>query len=131
MRKSGKRIAGFLCLVMVLVGIQTCLVGAKPRYVQGSRASTTLQIASNTATCIVKVVGKDGTSKITGTIRLYDDTTNTYVGTWNVNITQPVYVESKSASVKSGHQYTLSFVGNVYNANGVGERIASSTTKVN
>lgn len=131
MRKSGKTIAKFLCMVILLVGMQTCIVSAEPRYVDTSRVSVLLQFSNNTAQCGVKIIAKSGTSKITGTIRLHDDTTNMYVGTWNVDKVGTSYIGSQSVSVKSGHQYTLSFAGNAYNANGVGERIAGSTTKVN
>ncbi len=134
MRRSRKVLVRFLCIVMLLTGMQTCLVGAanvSPRYTAATRVTTLLQFSNNTAQCGVCVYAKAGTSKITGTIRLYDNTTNMYVGNWNVNKKGAAYIGSNSVAVKSGHQYTLSFTGAVYDTNGFGERISSSTTKVN
>lgn len=134
MRNKRKRIISSICLLMLLVTMQTCLVGAaevSPRYIDDTSTSTTLQISANNASCIVKVIAKSGTSKITGTIRLYDDTTRMYVATWDVNQAGTYYISSHSAAVKSGHQYTLSFTGTVYDSKGVGERIAASVTKNN
>ena len=134
MNKRKKKVIGFACLLMLLVAMQTCLVSAaevSPRYVNTTKVSVGLQISNNTANCNTSVWAENGVSKITGTIRLYNDTTRMYVATWDVNQAGSYYISSHSAAVKSGYQYTLSFIGTVYDANGVGERVGASVTKNN
>lgn len=134
MNNKRKRIISSICLLMLLVTMQTCLIGAaevSPRYVSTTKVNVSLQISNNTVTCNSYVYAENGTSKITGTIRLYDDTTRAYVASWNVDQAGSYYSSSHTVAVKSGHQYTLSFTGTVFDAGGTGERVAASTTKNN
>lgn len=90
-----------------------------------------LSFKQNKATCTTNVLGKSGTTHITGEIELYDETKGTMVDTWEVDCEKSVYYGSETASVKSGHTYTLTFTGTVYDSGGVGETISGTVTKKN
>ncbi|MCM1256739.1 MAG: hypothetical protein NC307_02680 [Roseburia sp.] len=79
MKKLQKR---FMCLIMlgaVLCFSQPNLVQAQENMVsimnvQGSKCTTNLQCSGTTAKCALTVTGKRGTSRISGTLKLYDST---------------------------------------------------------
>lgn len=91
----------------------------------------TFWFKDNQANCNVVVRGKSGTIKISGTIKLYDETAEKNVQSWTDTKNGRLFSLSGVTSVKSGHTYKLSFSGTVYGANGEEEKINVSTTKSN
>lgn len=91
----------------------------------------TFEFNQNQANCTVFVNGKAGTAKITGTLKLYDETTNQTVQSWTESRNSRIFQLSKTAAVKSGHRYTLSFSGSVYDADNKEEKVSISTVKTN
>lgn len=96
-----------------------------------SDGNVVLTFSQNKAKCSVLITGKSGTSKISGTLKLYDEAAKKTTQAWSVSKNGDVYSESFTVTVLSGHKYTLSFKGTVYNASHVGESITRSTTKTN
>lgn len=134
MNKLKRVMSLVVCLTMLVVVFQSVPVQAmeiSPRYVNTSKASVLLEYSSNTASCMVNITGKSGTSKISGILKLYDETDKKNVTSWAIESDSYICTASKKATVKSGHEYTLSFSGTVYNASNVGEAISTTTTKKN
>lgn len=101
-----------------------------PMYVQGSRCQVWLDFSGTRANCKVVIKGKSGTTKISGLIKLYDNTAGRQVTSWTVSESSSCYSRTKTATVKKGHSYTLSFSGKVYGKkNKAGESVSSSTSK--
>lgn len=132
-----RKISVILLFVFVLVLENTCVTSAQvcSEISVLSESITekhlTFWIDNNRAECNIVIMGKSGTSKITGTLRLYDETAKQNIQSWNDMKYGRLFSLSKTASVTSGHKYTLSFSGNVYNASNVAEKIHVSTTKSN
>lgn len=125
---------GFMCAVFLLssCGIVTVHAGQiMPLYEITARVSTSLNYSQNTATCGVVIFAPEGTKQITGSIELYDDTTENTVKTWDVDCEKLTYHFIDTIKVKSGHTYTLTFTGTVYDSSGVGEPVNGTTTKKN
>lgn len=103
-----------------------------PMYVQGNRCRVRLDFSGTTANCNVSIRGKNGTTKISGLLKLYDNTAGTQVASWTVSESSSYYGGTKSVTVKKGHSYKLSFSGKVYGKNSPsGESISSSTSGKN
>ncbi len=98
-----------------------------PMYVQSSRCQMRLDFNGRTAKCQVFVRGIDGTTKISGLMKLYDNTAGRQVASWAISESKAYYSGTKTATVKKGHSYKLSFSGKVYGKNNKsGESISSS-----
>lgn len=122
------------CFALIFVIAHSSSIYAReliPRYANSSEATVTLQCAGSTATCMITIKGKTGTSKISGTMKLYDETGKKSVASWAVRNSSSTYVGSKKATIQTGHKYTLSFSGTVYDANAKGEHLEASITKKN
>ncbi len=140
-----RKAAGVLSAAIMLCCMQSNLVQAEtnleyagemqmesisPMYVQGSRCQVWLDFSGTRANCKVVIKGKSGTTKISGLIKLYDNTAGRQVTSWTVSESGSCYSRTKTATVKKGHSYTLSFSGKVYGKkNKAGESVASSTSK--
>lgn len=98
-----------------------------PMYVQSSRCRTYLNFNSRTANCKVVIKGINGTTKISGLLKLYDNTAGRQVASWAISESKAYYSGTKTAAVKKGHSYKLSFSGKMYGKNNKsGESISSS-----
>ncbi len=103
-----------------------------PMYVQSNRCRTYLNFSGRTVNCKVVIKGKNGTTKISGLLKLYDNTACRQVASWAVSESKSYYSGAKTATVKKGHSYKLSFSGKVYGKNNKsGEAISSSTSGKN
>lgn len=103
-----------------------------PMYVQSSTCRTYLSLNGRTANCKVAIQGKRGTIKISGLLKLYDNTAGKQVTSWAVSESSSCYSGTQTATVKKGHSYKLSFSGKVYGKNNKsGESISSSTSGKN
>jgi len=125
----------FLCLLLFT---QTLHVYAfvpqhqvVPYYETENRAKVSLTFDKNVAKCVVTVLGEKGTTKISGTVQLYDETAKKSVKTWSISSSSAVCTLSKDVSVKSGHKYTLSCTAKVYDANNSSKAADGSATKTN
>ncbi|RKJ67413.1 hypothetical protein [Roseburia sp. 1XD42-69] len=130
----------FLCLMMlgaVLCFSQPNLVQAQENMVsimsvQNNRCMLNLSFNSKTASCQLVVKGRNGTSSISGTLKLYDSTEGKTVKTWSISKSGSVYSGTKTAAVKKGHSYKLSFSGKVYGKNAkYGESVSASASRKN
>lgn len=137
MKKLQKK---WICLILlgsILCYVQPSIVQANESmislmYVQDNRCHTNLGFNGATANCTLTVNGKKGTSSISGLLKLYDITSKKTVSSWSISTTGSVYRETKTATVKKGHSYKLSFSGKVYGKNNkYGESVSSSTRKKN
>lgn len=70
-------------------------------------------------------------TRLSGTIYLYDETSDYYVDSWNIDLNDYMYSFSKSASVISGHEYTLYMEIDVYSASGYVETVTQRVSKNN
>lgn len=103
-----------------------------PMYVQCSVCRSALSFSGTTASCRISITGKSGTTKISGLIKLYDNTAGAQVDSWTVSTSNSYYCGTKTATVKKGHSYTLSFSGKVYGKNSPsGESVSTSTSAKN
>ena len=103
-----------------------------PMYIQSCTCRTYLNFKGRTANCKVAIQGKRGTTKISGLLKLYDNTAGRHVASWTVSKSSSCYSVTKSTAVKKGHSYRLSFSGKVYGKNNKsGEFISSSISKKN
>ncbi len=96
-----------------------------------SSQKLSLDFSDNQARCTVMIAGKAGTRKITGTLKLYDETEAGTVNIWTASKEGSIYNVMKTAAVKSGHRYRLSFSGSVYDADNKEEKVSISTVKTN
>ena len=120
-------LAVFVCFG--ITGVSAQAAGIQPYWDNADKVSADLVVSGGTATSTLKIVGKSGTSKITGTLKLVDDTTGTTVDKWSVSVNKATCTEVKSSTVTAGHKFTLSFSGYVYDANGRGEYVSASDSK--
>lgn len=112
--------------------IQMQMESISPMYVQGNRCWTYLNFSGTTANCQVVIQGKSGTTKISGLLKLYDNTAGKQVASWTVSESRSYYSGTKTATVKKGHSYKLSFSGKVYGKNSPsGESVSSSVSGKN
>lgn len=144
-RRLLRKAAGVLLAAVMLCCMQPNLVQAEanleyaeekqtqsifPMYVQGNRCRVWLNFNGTRANCKTVIKGKSGTTKISGLIKLYDNTAGRQVTSWTVSESGSCYSGTKTATVKKGHSYTLSFSGKVYGKkNKAGESVSSSTSK--
>lgn len=134
MNRKKRKIAGIVMLVLILCYCQS--ISAKmteiaPQYVNTSSCSISMAINGVMANCLLNVKGKDGTTKISGTLKLYDVTDKKSIKRWPISINGTYYSGLKTATVKSGHKYKLSFSGKVYDSKNKGESISATKTKQN
>lgn len=117
----------FLCCVIGKISAQAA--GIQPYWNNAKIVDVQLMISGSTAKSTLTVEGNPGTSKITGTLKLVDNTTGTNVGKWDVSVNGTNCSEEKRSTVTAGHKFTLSFSGYVYDANGRGEYVSASDSK--
>ena len=135
MKNLRRRFWCLLILGAVLCFSQPDLVQAQENMVsimsvQSNRSTVKLTVYRNTANCQLIVKGRNGTSSISGTLKLYDSTAGKTVKTWSISKSGSVYSGTKTAAVKKGHSYKLSFSGKVYGKNAkYGESVSASTSK--
>ena len=135
--KVVKKLAIAIMCAMVLICGNGSMVSmaadntVMPCYDETASASTYLDISNNVASCKIIVIGKADTAKITGTVWLYDETTNDTVDSWNVDVNSNTCSESFSTGVIAGHSYTLYFSGTVYSRDGAGEMVNANVSKTN
>lgn len=141
--------AGVLMAVAVMCGMQPSPAQAEdslgyaeememqmesisPMYVQSNRCQVRLGFSGTTANCRIFIRGKSGTTKISGLLKLYDNTAGRQVTSWTVSESSSCYSGTKTATAKKGHSYTLSFSGKVYGKKSPsGESVSSSASKRN
>ena len=103
-----------------------------PMYTQNISCSTYLHLNGRTAACTLNIIGRKDTAKISGILKLYDSTAAKTVKSWSIYKKSSSYSVSKTATVKKGHKYKLSFSGQIYrNGSKYGEAISASTIKKN
>ena len=102
-----------------------------PMYLETSTCSVSLTFNNNTATCMLRVTGKNGATSISGKLKLYDVTTSQSVKTWSISKSGSTYTGSKAAAVQPGHTYRLKFTGKVVDASGNSESITKKVKKAN
>lgn len=132
MRGFKKSSAILLLAVLICCGIAKVSVqaaGIQPYWDNADKVSAELTVSDTSATSTLRIVGKSGTSKITGTLKLVDNTTGTTVGKWDISVNKATCTEVKRSTVTAGHKFTLSFGGYVYDANGRGEYVSASDSK--
>lgn len=126
--------AGILAMFLLICVFHNTTVNAAdciPMYLNMSKCSVILSCSNNTATCAVHIMGKDGTTSISGKLKLYDATDKKTVKLWTISKLGASYSGSKTAAVKPGHTYKLRFTGKVFDAGGTGESISAKVKKVN
>lgn len=142
MKKAKKRWIYLILLVGALCFMQTSVVqansmqgydgGISVMYIQSNRCRVNLRFSGTKANCTLTVTGKKGTTKISGTLKLYDSTSLKTVKSWSISKIGSAYSGTKTATVKKGHRYKLSFSGKVYaDDSKYGESVSSSTSKKN
>lgn len=132
MRSIGKSCAILLLAIFMCCGIAKVsaqATGIQPYWDNAKTVETRLTILGSTAKSELIIDGKAGTSKITGTLKLVDNTTGTNVGKWDISVNGTNCSEEKRSTVTAGHKFTLSFSGYVYDANGRGEYVSASASK--
>ena len=120
-----------VCFMITLTQMNVSASSINPRYTIADAISTTLSISNNQANCSVFVMGKSETARISGTIKLYDDTARETVKTWSISTANTYYTFNKNVAVTSGHTYTLSFSGYLYNGDGDSEYVYGSDSATN
>lgn len=133
MYQAGKRFAGLLMGILLTVLLAQPVMAAESAMYSSENANVNVAISfsEDVATCTVKIYGSSGIEKISGTLVLFDDTSNYPVSTWAVLVNGGTYSSSNSAVVSAGHQYTLRFSGTVYLSDGTTETVTTSVTKTN
>lgn len=129
-----RSIVGFLAVLLLVCAFHSTTVNAEdcmPMYVTASTCKISLVFNNNSATCILSVTGKNGTTSISGKLKLYDATDKKTVKLWTISKLGVSYSGSKTAAVKPGHTYKLRFTGKVFDAGGTGESISAKVKKVN
>lgn len=120
-------LAVFMCCVIGKISVQA--TGIQPYWDNAKIVDVQLRISGSTAKSTLKIEGNSGTSRITGTLKLVDNTTGTNVGEWAISVNGASCSEEKRSTVTAGHKFTLSFSGYVYDANGRGEYVSASDSK--
>jgi len=132
LRRSFKALVLVVALcVLTTAGVTAQASEINMRYVSTNKVFMELSFENNQASCAVSVFGKSGTEKITGTVKLYDDTSRKTVKSWSVSKEGSIASSSKTVSVTSGHSYTLSFSGYVYDEDGDAEYVYDSESAKN
>lgn len=128
LRKSGAilLLAFFICCG--ITRITGHAAGIQPYWDNAKAVETQLIISGNTAKSSLMIDGKPGTSKITGTLKLVDNSAGTTVDEWTISVNAASCSEVKRSTVTAGHKFTLSFSGYVYDANGRGEYVSASSS---
>lgn len=132
MRSIRKSCAILLLAILMCCGIAKVSVqaaGIQPYWDNADKVLAELTVSGTSATSTLRIVGKTGTSKITGTLKLVDNTTGTKVDEWVISVNGASCSERKRSTVTAGHKFTLSFSGYVYDANGRGEYVSASASK--
>lgn len=126
LRKSGVilLLAVFICCSIAQISVHAS--GIQPYWDNARTVETHLFISGSTAKSELIIDGKPGTSKITGTLKLVDNTTGTTVDEWAISVNGSNCSTMKRSTVTAGHKFTLSFSGYVYDANGRGEYVSAS-----
>jgi len=101
-------------------------------YIQNNKCTTYLNFNGKKANCVLLVTGQKDSTSISGTLKLYDNTAKKNVANWSIFKKGFSYNGTKTATVKKGHSYTLSFSGKVYGKRSkTGESISASSSKKN
>ncbi len=132
MKNFRKRSVMLLMAALICFGIaKTAVQAAKiqPYWNNAKTVETQLLISGNTAKSKLLIDGIQGISKITGTLKLVDNTTGITVNEWAIYVNGANCSETKRSTVTAGHKFTLSFSGYVYDANGRGEYVSASDSK--
>ena len=136
MKVVKRLVVGIICAVILICGNRVVVSMAadstvSPCLDETASASVRLSISNNVASCKVVVVGNSDTASISGTVWLYDETTNETVDSWDVDVNSSTCSESFSTGVVAGHSYTLYFSGTVYSRDGAGEMVNANVSKTN
>lgn len=132
MKNFRKRSVMLLMAALICFGIAKMAVQAakiQPYWNNAGTVRTYLTVSGSAARSELRIIGVNGVSKITGTLKLVDNTAGTNVGEWSISVKGASCYESKSSTVTAGHKFTLSFSGYVYDANGRGEYVSASDSK--
>lgn len=114
MRQIKKMMAAVIVVAMIVQCIHVNADIAKAS-VSTSSASLSLSIKGGTATCNAKVLGKTGTTKIDGTIKLQKVTSSSTktIKSWSVSTKSRILNSQKTYSVSKG-KYKVVFSFKVY-----------------
>ncbi len=129
-----RKCIGTLLLAAILIcslPLVSYAAGITPYWDNTNMLQVGLNFSDNEAACTLYISGKSGTSRITGSLSLKDDTTGKRIGFWSFDTKNSYYTTTKYKDVVSGHTYTLSFGGYVYNASNVKEYVDISLSKEN
>lgn len=98
-------------------------------YTQGVEAY--LSINGSAANCSIVFRPNESSSKMSGTLTLYDVSGSKAISTWSVSLQGNTRSISKTANVERGHKYRLTFSGKVTTKNGASEYVSCSTERQN
>ena len=126
-RKFSKNMRVLLPVIIIccgIIGISAWAAEIPVCWNYVNRTEICLIISGNTAKPVLRIEGNPEAAKIAGTLKLVDDTTNDSVGEWHVSVAgSSCFFEIKPVAVTAGHEFTLSFDGCVYDADGHGEYV--------
>ena len=134
-----KSIIAVIFCFMMLICVPASVCNAKENvnteihldYIYTRGISAALYCNGNSASCGLLFSPVESTSKLNGTLTLYDISANRAVATWSVVMSNGVRSVSKNATISKGHRYRLSFSGQVTTKGGASEHISCSTEKQN
>lgn len=136
-----KEFVFFACMLLVMQSFvivtnaseigtyENCELEARYEYIEKCRVE--LNYSSNVAMCRVEILGPEKPNRISGTITLYDETSDYIMGSWDFNQLGNSYNFAQNVSVQSGHEYTLFLDGTLYTSDGNEESFQKSTTRRN
>ncbi|WP_077612803.1 hypothetical protein [Clostridium sp. Marseille-P2415] len=104
-----------------------------PQFVYTNDTHLALDLSGNSATCLVKIVGYENVTKISGTMTLYKQQSNgskTKISSWSLSSNGKILQSEKNASLSGSGKYVLTFSGKVY-AGSKSETVSLTTTKTN
>ena len=99
-------------------------------YIHTRDIRVAMSFNGNIANCATIFMPVYNSTKISGTLTLYDLTSNRAVGTWSV-VKTGICNEVRTSIVEKGHKYRLSFSGTVTDKNNSSEKISCQTIKQN
>lgn len=133
MRKFQKCISAFVLAAVLICSLPVASQAADilPLWDNTNMLQIALSFSDDVATCSAYISGKSDTSRITGSLQLWDVTTNTKVETWHTENKDTYLHMSEKADVTPGHTYKLTLIAYVYNKQGSSEYLKDTTTKKN
>lgn len=125
-------VVSLMLLAIVLMPVQSSAAEIAPFYDNTSTVAALMSFSGNTASCTASVLGKSGTTSITGTMTLYRKVTGstseyTRLTSWPISGSSYVSQNEKYSSATTGYTYYLTVSATVVR-NGTSENVSASTT---